>query len=82
MNAIYAPLIRKYPKAKPLAQTLVAAAAAQGASARELEIACKLAMEAYEFAMDHSGVSLTQFQSEAEAALARGGMGEEGGETL
>ncbi len=66
---IYTPILRKNPKAKPLAKTLVAEAAQQGASAEELRIACDLAMMAYEEARDNSTVPLFAFRSKAEAAL-------------
>lgn len=36
------PIIQKYPKVKPLAQALIAAAAEQGANAEELEMAYAL----------------------------------------
>ncbi|WP_298032128.1 hypothetical protein [uncultured Dysosmobacter sp.] len=63
------PLIENHPKAMPLAKTLVAAAAEQGANAGELELACRLAIEAYRKARDNSGMELSHFESEAKAAL-------------
>lgn len=68
MNTL-GPILARNPKAKPLALTLIAAAAEQGASAEELRIACDLAIRAYEEARDNSAVPLSAFQGEAEAAL-------------
>lgn len=41
--SLYTPIVMRYPKAKPLALSLIAAAAEQGASIEELERACELA---------------------------------------
>lgn len=65
----YKPILMMYPKAKPLAQTLIAAAAEQGASMNELELACKLALEAYREALDNTNASLAEFQSKAESSI-------------
>ncbi len=67
--SIYKPLLAKQPKAKPLAQTLVKAAAEQGASYEDLDLACKLACEAYRRALDRSCVALSEFESESQATL-------------
>ena len=67
--SIYTPLIEMNPKAKPLAQTLIAAAAEQGANAEDLELACKLAVMAYRKARANSSVPLAMFESEVKAAL-------------
>ena len=66
---IYRPLMEQYPKAEPLARTLIAAASEQGANAEELKLACDLAMKAYQMARDNSLVSLAKFESEAQATL-------------
>ena len=65
------PLLREHPKAKPLAMALIAAAAEQGASTEDLRIACELAQGAYREAMDNSRFPVTQFESDAKAALER-----------
>lgn len=67
--SLYTPILNKNPKAKPLAQSLIAAAAEQGACLEDLRIACQLAMDAYQKAMDQSGVVLSGFESQAKAAL-------------
>ena len=54
---LYAPLIKEMPNAKPLAQTLIEAAAAQGANEDELDLACELAKEAYHLARKMSSLS-------------------------
>jgi len=59
------PVFEKYPKAKPLALALIAAAAEQGANAKELKIACDVAINSYEEARDNSGESLALFESKA-----------------
>ena len=63
------PLLREHPKAKPLAMALIAAAAEQGASTEDLRIACE--QGAYREAMDNSRFPVTQFESDAKAALER-----------
>lgn len=67
--SLMTPLVKRMPKAKPLAQTLVRAAAEQGVCMEELVLACDLACEAYQKALDRSDIPLTEFQSEAEAAI-------------
>lgn len=62
---------KAHPKAKPLAMALVEAAARQGASAKELRLACVMAQEAYRLAMDNSRVPVTEFERDAKAALER-----------
>ena len=72
MNRVMlSPLLREHPKAKPLAMALIAAAAEQGASTEDLRIACELAQGAYREAMDNSRFPVTQFESDAKAALER-----------
>ena len=51
--------------------TLVEAAAKQGASMEELSTACVLAQKAYQKAMDRSRIAVTEFESDAKAALER-----------
>lgn len=67
--SIYTPILKANPKAKPLAQSLIAAAAEQGASLEELRIACDLAVRAYQTARDKSAAPLSVLKREAEAAL-------------
>lgn len=67
--SIYTPILKTNPKAKPLAQTLIAAAAEQGASLEELQIACELAVRAYQTAQDKSAMLLSVLKREAETAL-------------
>ena len=67
--SIYTPVFEEYPKAKPLAGTLVATAAEQGACYEDFELACKLALDAYARAMKGSGVLLSEFEGKAKAAL-------------
>ena len=64
---LYKPLLEKYPKAKPLAKTLIAAASEQGASVEELELACSLAKEVCYKTQKKQ--LLAQIQSDAEARL-------------
>ena len=61
--------LKHCPKAKPLAEMLVAEAARQGATIRELELAGNIAVRAYESAMDQSRKILTEFQREAQSEL-------------
>lgn len=63
------PLIKMNPKAKPLALTLIAAAAEQGASFKDFMLACDIAKWAYERALNTSTVVLSEFQGEVEATL-------------
>ena len=70
-DILFAPLARTQPNAKPLAMTLVEAAAKQGASMEELSTACVLAQKAYQKAMDRSRIAVTEFESDAKAALER-----------
>lgn len=67
--SIYTPILKTNPKAKPLAQTLIVAAAEQGASLEELQIACELAVRAYQTAQDKSAMLLSVLKREAETAL-------------
>lgn len=67
--SIYTPILKTNPKAKPLAQTLIIAAAEQGANLEELRIACDLAVRAYQTAQDKSATPLSVLKREAEAAL-------------
>ena len=67
--SIYTPLAARLPKAKPLALSLVQAAAEQGACLEELELACDMACKAYRKALDRSGVMLTEFEGDAKSAL-------------
>lgn len=70
--SIYTPILKANPKAKPLAQTLIAAAAEQGANMEELRVACDLAQRAYRKARDESVTKLTTpLKGKAEAALER-----------
>ncbi len=64
-------IVRAQPNAKPLAMTLVEAAAKQGVSMEELSTACVLAQKAYQKAMDRSRIAVTEFESDAKAALER-----------
>lgn len=64
-------IVRAQPNAKPLAMTLVEAAAKQGASMEELSAACVLAQKAYQKVMDRSRIAVTEFESDAKAALER-----------
>lgn len=66
---IYKPLAERLPKAKPLALTLVQAAAEQGACLEELKLACDMAINAYRKALDRSGIALTEFKSEAKTTI-------------
>lgn len=68
-KAIYGPLVRVYPKAKPLARALIEAAAEQGAGEKEIEVACELALGAYKEAVAARRPSVAQLKSEMEAAL-------------
>jgi len=68
-KAIFAPLIAKYPKAKPLAVALVEAAAKQGASVREFEIAFELVKNAYLNPVERCKPSIAQIEGEMKAAL-------------
>ena len=63
------PLMARSPKAKPLARTLVKAAAEQGVTMEEFDLACRLACEAFRRALDRSGIVLSEFECEAKAAL-------------
>ena len=67
--SIYTPLLKEMPMAKPLAQTLITTAAEQGACLEEFQLACKLALHAYEKTMDLSGVRLSEFERQAQATL-------------
>ena len=67
--SIYTQLLKEMPMAKPLAQTLITAAAEQGACLEEFQLACKLALHAYEKTMDLSGVRLSEFERQAQATL-------------
>ncbi len=69
--SVYTPLIKRYPKVKPLARTLIEAAAEQGANTEELKLACDMAQEAYRSAMDQSAVLLSKFEGEAKTSLDR-----------
>ena len=69
--SLYTPIVKRYPKAKPLAMSLITAAAEQGASIEELRYACKLAMDACEKGRDISVPAISLFSSEAKAALER-----------
>lgn len=68
-KAMFAPLIANYPKAKPLAAALVEAAAEQGAGAKELEVACELALAAYRKSAEAYRPSVAQVKGEVKAAL-------------
>lgn len=68
-TSIYTPALEMNPKAKPLARTLIAAAAEQGASMEELQLACELAVSACQTARDKSAAPLSILKREAEAAL-------------
>lgn len=70
-DIVLAAITRGQPNAKPLAMTLVEAAAKQGASMEELSTACVLAQKAYQKAMDRSRIAVTEFESDAKAALER-----------
>ena len=67
----YTPILKANPKAKPLARTLIAAAAEQEASMEELRIACDLAVRACQIARDASAAPLPTLKCEAESALER-----------
>lgn len=68
-STLYRPLIAAYQNIRPLAATLVKAAAEQGATLEELRIAANMALDAYSEAMDRSTIPLAEFESEAKAAL-------------
>lgn len=68
-KTLYRPFLAAHQKIRPLAATLVKAAAEQGATLEELEIAADMALNAYRDAMDRSAVPLAEFESEAKAAL-------------
>lgn len=68
-KTIYRPLVEAYQNVRPLAATLVKAAAEQGATLEELRIAADMALDAYSEAMDRSTVPLAEFEGKAEAAL-------------
>ena len=68
-TGIYTPALEMNPKAKPLARTLIAAAAEQGASMEELRLACELAVRACQTARDKSAAPLSVLKREAETAL-------------
>lgn len=61
--------LKKSDKVKPLAESLIRAAAEQGANIVEFQVAYELAREAYAKAMDNSSTALEAFVSEAETAL-------------
>lgn len=64
---IMKPIIEQAPKAAMLAKLLIAEAAKQDATIRDLELAGKLAVNAYEAAMRSTG--LAEFQRKAETAF-------------
>ena len=64
---IYEPIDRKYPKVKPLAQALVQAAAEQGATMEEFELACERIKG--EFERKASGILVSELQGDGEAAF-------------
>jgi len=68
INIIYSPILKRNPKAKPLALALLAAAAEQGANLNELRYACEFAIDACESVM-RSVPTITQIEGEAKAAL-------------
>ena len=70
-DILLSPLAATCQKAKPLALTLVEAAAEQGANMEELRTACTLATEAYRKAMDNSRIPVTEFERDAKATLER-----------
>lgn len=67
MGSMWGPVLKTAPKAKPLAELLVAEAAKQGATLEDLELAAKIAAHVYERAMRSAGLS--EFLGEAQAAL-------------
>lgn len=69
MGSIWGAELKTAPKAKPLAELLVAEAAKQGATIEELKLAAKIATHVYERAMRSAGLS--EFLGEAQAALDR-----------
>lgn len=69
MREIYTPIVRAHPKAKPLAQTLITAAAEQGACLEDFRIACQLALDICQRVTDPSSVVLSEIESQAKTAL-------------
>ena len=69
MESMWGPALKTAPKAKTLAELLVAEAAKQGATIEELELAAKIAAHVYERALRSAGLS--EFIGEAQAALDR-----------
>lgn len=66
---IWRPVVKRTPKALPLARRLMEAAAEQGATLEDLRNAAKIAVAAYECAMDPALCSTREFLGEAQAAL-------------
>ena len=69
MGSMWRPVLNTAPKAKTLAELLVAEAAKQGATMEELQLAAKIATHVYESAMQSA--SLTEFFGKAQATLDR-----------
>lgn len=64
---VYSKICKNHPKIKPLAETLITAAAQQGASIVELQYASEIALNAYKAAT--STASCVELQSAAESIL-------------
>ncbi len=61
--------LKLHPKAKPLAQLLVAEAARQEVTLGELTVATMIAVEVYKDAMDQRSTPVKGFEGEAKASL-------------
>ena len=61
--------LKIHPKAKPLAERLVAEAARQEVSLSELRLAAKIAVTMYEQAMNPASMCVKGFESDAKATL-------------
>ena len=66
---VWRPVVKHTPKALPLARKLMEAAAVQGATLEELRNAAKIAVAAYECAMDPALCSTREFLGEGLDAL-------------
>lgn len=69
MGSIWGAELKTAPKAKPLAELLVAEAAKQGATIEELKLAAIMARDAYEYAMKKA--TLGKFVEDAMEKLGR-----------
>ena len=61
--------LRRYPKARPLAELLITQAALQEVTLEELTVAAECAVAIYADAMDPKSICVKGFESEAKATL-------------